>query len=117
MATKKTPAPAPTAERHDLAALPFPTVDPGTALAAAKTVADSLAEPSTRRRVDALPESELASWSMNMHPGARLQRSAVEERCGGALALALCEREALGQAPWRRRGWRRWWRRRGLIPR
>ncbi len=70
MATKKS-VPTPTEERHDLAALPFPTVDPGTALAAAKTVRDTLAEPSTRRRVDALPESELNRKLVDAHEGRR----------------------------------------------
>ena len=32
---KKTSVPTPTDERHDLAALPLPAVDPGTALGAA----------------------------------------------------------------------------------
>ena len=68
---KKTSVPEITDERHDLAALPFPTVDPGTALAAAKTVGDSLAEKKTRSRFDALPEEEINRGLVDAHASLR----------------------------------------------
>jgi hypothetical protein len=74
---KKTPAPAPADERHDLAALAFPTVDPGTALAAAKTVGDSLAEKKTRARFDALPEEEINRGLVDAHASLREAASAA----------------------------------------
>jgi hypothetical protein len=68
MATKKAPVPAPTDERHDLAALPIPAVDPSAALAAAATVAKHLAEPKTRARFDALPDEEVNHALVAAHP-------------------------------------------------
>ena len=50
-------SPVPSTERHDLAALPMPSVDHHTALASSKTVALQLAEPKTRRDFDALPDT------------------------------------------------------------
>lgn len=63
---KKAPVPS-TEERHDLAALPIPAVDPSTALAAAKTVGDALAEPKTKRRFDALPDDEIDRRLVSAH--------------------------------------------------
>ena len=68
---KKSSVPSTTDERHDLAALPIPAVDPGTALAAAKTVRDSLAEPKTRRRFDALPDDEINRELVDAHASRR----------------------------------------------
>ena len=58
-------------ERDDLAVLPFPAVDPSTALAAAKTVGDNLAEKKTWLRFDALPDGEINRVLVDAHASLR----------------------------------------------
>lgn len=59
MAKAKKTSASSSGERHDLAALPIPAVDPQSAIGAAKTLAKRLAERATRARLDALAEDAL----------------------------------------------------------
>lgn len=95
MATKKSAPSSRAAEpeaRLDLAALPVPGVDPDNALAAAKTVADHLADPTMLRRLQSLPEGEFDHGALAAHP---VLRAAAAEKASAYTSEDNAEGDAL----------------------